>query len=66
MLEAEAPISISSVVGSWLRGFAEQPEALHPSERAQSELTLHNPADKTILGSHIITTRIPPSQPTCV
>lgn len=64
--EAEAPISICSVVGSRIRGFAEQPEPLHPSERAESELALHNPADKTVLGSHIITTRIPTSQPTCV
>lgn len=66
VLEAEAPISTHSVVGLWTRGFAEHPEPLHPSERAQSELALHNPADKTVLGSHTITTRIPTSQPTCV
>lgn len=68
-LEAEAPTSICCVTGSRIRSFAEpvqQPEPLYPAEHTQSKLALHNSADKIVMGSHIVTTWIPISQPTCV
>jgi len=60
---AETPTYAYCVTGSRSRGFA---EPVHPTERAQSELAPCNPADKTVMGSHVVTTEIPQSRPTWV